>query len=114
MKPPEPTEVKINPSSAGVNDDPESRTWAMVTPVGSPRLEKVSVSVVYFVFVASRRVRESTVHKPQSTPLIVTWRNEADGLRMYGAICLSDIASLEAYILMSLVVGSFQATTPKE
>ena len=56
MKPPEPTEVKINSSSSGVNDDPVSRTWVMVTPVGSLSLAKVTVSVVYFVFVASTRV----------------------------------------------------------
>ena len=33
---------------------------------------------------------------------------------MYGAICLSDIASLEAYGLISLGVGSFQGITPVE
>jgi hypothetical protein len=37
--------------------------------------------------------------------LIVIWRNEADGLRMYDVICLSDVASLEAYAVISVVVG---------
>ena len=114
MKPPEPTDVKVNPSLVRANDEPVSRTWVMVTPVGSSRLAKVTVSVVYFVLVASMSVLESTVHKPQSTPLIVTPRNEARGLSMYGATSLSDIASLEAYILISLVVGSFHETTPNE
>lgn len=114
MKPPEPTDVKVNPSLAGVNDDPVSRTWVMVAPVGSSRLAKVTVSVVYFVLVASTSVWESTVHKPQSTPLIMTPRNEAQGLSMYDATFLSDIASLEAYIRISLVVGSFHETTPNE
>lgn len=42
------------------------------------------------------------------------WRNEADGLRMYDVICLSDVASLEAYAMISLVVGSSHETTPIE
>ena len=56
MKPPEPTEMKINSFLSGVNDDPVSRTWVMVTPVGSLRLAKVMVALLYFVFVASTSV----------------------------------------------------------
>src|SRR6266550_2338601 len=45
MKPPEPTDVKVNPSCAGVNDDPVSRTWVMVSAVDSPRLARVMISL---------------------------------------------------------------------
>lgn len=45
MKPPEPTEVKVNPSLAEVAADPVFRTWEMFLPVGSARLARVTVAL---------------------------------------------------------------------
>lgn len=114
MKAPLPTELNVKCDFVESTLAPELSTC--VTVVGfSPKLGEIATdAVAEFMFAASTRVLDSTVHNPMSTPPLVTCRKVAAGLRMKGVIRGMAFARSDADDLMSAVVGSSQDTTPSK